>query len=775
MDVRIAAKRLFPYAVAATCGFLSVAPLIFARGIPAYQHDWSWPFTPQAVWSGLVGHFSLWEQSGLGRPNPLASANPLLVILSGFGLLFGPIAGAKIAIVCAALLAALAATYCALRTVCAQPFAATLAGILYVTSPVLFNKIAAGQVTFWYAYALLPLIFERARAARSGNWRAALWTALLCALATIQPQFAVFSLIVVFVAAFSLRNGRATAIALGAAIIGIGVALAPTVWALFSARGDVLAQFPWPVQTWERAHSAPLSLALLTSHYIIPYYDTALHSNLSFVQAAAAAGIFGIILAIRRRDGIPLLILVLAGLCFTTGTAGPLQSFWSWMFSHVEATASFRELYNANALIGLAYALGVAAAAREAPVGKLVAAALVTFSAVPILLGTLGAVVHNVINDDVSYSDAIAARPPGRILYLPSLTPLVRNGHEPGGVDVLASGDRMHWPASEYPTQFPLTTVSAGAITDPWWRRLVRNLGVSGMVMRPNLHSESNLNTPGTHAAPAWAFEATDGRPLVEIAPRPQMQSGSFRASLGDDVQLADATGILPETPGVARVILPAPSLLTDDPAQDWVPLDRWRNVAPDAANSFKDGVVTTSRATLAVALPAGRWWLFAAADAPLEIVDASGQRRVAANGRTWIPLNANGNAVRIRATVGRAAVYRLASGTSSIPRGPFARGVAISAARPWPWIATIDFKRTPSLPVLLIFRDRFSEAWRINGAQTLWHGVADGYANAFLIAGPARTISIVYQPQSLFLVLAALSALAYVLAVSALIRSSIA
>ncbi len=530
---RVAAQRLLPYVVAATCGFFAVAPLILASGIPAYQHDWSFPFTVQGVKSGLVGHFALWDETGLGRPNPLASANPLLVLLSGLGLIFGPLAGAKIAIGGATILSSLTAAYCAQRVISGDRLAAALAGILYATSPVIFNKIAAGQVTFWYAYALLPLIFERSRAAQFGNRAAIFWTALLCALTTIQPQFALFSPIVALSATLPLRNTRTMLIVLCASVTGVLIALAPTAWAIFAARSDLLAQFPWPLQSWEVAHSAPLPLALLTSHYIIPYYATALHGMTTYALAVAAAGIFGTVLAIRRRDGIPLLVLILVGLCFTTGTVGPLKLLWSWMFAHFEAAASFRELYNANALIALAYSLGAAALAREALIGKLLAPALVVFSAVPILFGGIASVVHNVVDNGPSFRAQIAASPPGRILYLPSLTPLVRNGHEPGGVDVFATGDSSHLPATEYPAQFPLTTIAlSGNIKDHWWQERLEKLGITAIVMRPNLRSEFDVDTAGTRPAPNWRFVQVRGRPLVQLLPRASLQTISFREAL---------------------------------------------------------------------------------------------------------------------------------------------------------------------------------------------------------------------------------------------------
>jgi len=769
---RGAALRLFPYAAAATCGFLAIAPLVLTPGIPAYQHDWSWPFSVQAAKSGIIGHLSLWEQGGLGRPNALASANPLLLILSGSSWFLGPIVAAKIAIAGAAILAALSATFCARRTIANGHLGPALAGILYATSPVIFNKFAAGQVTFWYAYALLPLIFERARAAGRGDRSAMISTALLCALTTIQPQFAVFSLIALISAAFPFENPRRAAQLFVMAVGGIAVALLPTAWALFSSRADILAQYPWPVQTWERMHSASPGLALLTSHYIIPYYESALRGNLQFAQAAAAAGLLGILLTVRRRDGQALLILLIAGLLFTTGTAGPLRALWSWMFAHVEPAAFFRELYNANALISLAYALGAAAACRALLIGRVAAAALVAFSAVPIVLGSLGFVVHNVVDDDPSFAAAIGAMPPGRILYLPSLTPLVRNGREPGGVDVLAVGDRMHPSSSEYPPQFPLTTMSvSGNPRDAWWQHLVDKMGVVAIIGRPNLRSEEDLGSAGTRAATTWIFASWAGRPLAELAARATSQKTSYRIDDHEAVQLTDQHGLLPETPGKPEVIVPQASLQTDDPSKDWAPLDRWRASAPDPATSLGAGVVTSSRAPLTIRVPRGSWSVLAQATPSLIIIDGGAARRIVARSATWIPLHASGTTVTISSDGGRAAVYRVASGAGNVPLGPFAAGQLGDALRKWPWEASLRVRRLDRGAALLVFRDRYSSQWRIEGARTLWHGIADGYANAFVLSDVEPVLHVVYAPQARFFMLAALSSLAYLIALLAIVR----
>lgn len=757
-----------PFAVSAVCGALVVGPLLVQAGFPAYQHDWSWPTSRDDVTLGFLGHLSVWQSAGLGKPNPLASANPLLVLFAALGWIFGGVLSGKIALLAPMVIAAAAATYCAQRTVAVHPVGALLAGGSYVSSPVIFNKIAAGHVTFWWAYALLPLIFERTRAAAGGNRSAPLTIALLCALATLQPQFAVFSLLAVAAAALPFSNPKAGLGALAAAAGGTVIGLLPTGWALLAAQRDLLAQFPRPVAEWEAMHSASFATALLAHHYIIPYYERAFGGSVFFAQCAAAAGLLGLLICLRNRNGAALAFLLVAGLTFTTGTLGPAGSLWRWVFDHFEFAAFFRELYNASVLVAFAYALGAAAAFRGPLVLRVVVAALVVAAASPMLLGKIRFAVHNVVNDDPSFSAAIAQRPQGRILPLPLLTPAARNGSEPGGIDGFAPRDERHPTLSEYPMQFPLMTVAlTGTFRDRWWTGLIEKAAVVAAVTRPDVRSDGAVtNSLGTAAAGTAMFVPINGRPLVEFVKRTTSQALSYKQMDPESTALSSALGPLPERGSDTRVITPQASLVTDDPRMGWVPLDRWRAVAPDPASSLSDGVVTSSSQPITMTLPPGEWWLLAQSQGVLMLQEGERVRALRLPSAQWIALGKRGGTIRILSRGSRAAVFRVARGMSALPVAQAMPSID-AFARATPWSVSVRLRGPTRGTALLIFRDRFSPAWEIRGARTLWHGIADGYANAFLIAPAGAGITIFYAPERVFLLLSSLTWLAYAAAIA--------
>ncbi|MBV8726887.1 MAG: hypothetical protein JO233_03805 [Candidatus Eremiobacteraeota bacterium] len=749
------------YVVSALCGALVVLPLL-GRGLPAYQHDWSWPFSRAGVVAGLLGHLSLWDPNGLGQSNALAGANPLLPIFALLGLVFGAVPSGKIVLLCCVAFSGVGAAWCARRCFGASSEAAVLAAIAYVASPVVLNKIAAGHVGYWCAYALLPWIFERTRAAIAGGWSRSLTLALLCALSTLQPQFALFCLIVVVAAALGYPFMASIRI-FGAALAGVCVAMFPTAYALLNARTDIAASFPYALGVSENARSASPYAALLNAHYIVPYYQKVFGRTLLFALSGAAAGLIGLVVSLRKRNGAALAVLLLVGLFFTTGTLGPFAVLWTWLFEHVPFTGAFRELYDASALIALAYALGAAIAFRGAAAQRAIVAALVVFAATPLLIGKLSVGVHNIVDDDPPFSAAMAQRPNGRILPLPLLTPLARNGSEPGGLDLFAPRDPTHPALTEYPMQFPLTGLAlSGSLGDRWWQRWVETTGAVAAVTRPNYRSDQGGGTAGTAAGNVFSFVPINGHAEIEFVEGTRSLPLSFKSVTAGDVMLSAPLDPLPGDGGPPSAIVPVSTLRTDDPSEDWVSLDRSRGVSLDPAATMRDGLVTVSERPLQIAVPDGQWWLLAQARGVVRIEQRGFASDMRLAGPTWVPLSPSPGTITVRSIGGAAVVYRVARGSSDVPAGPFGSAAVLRVMRSLPWSVSVDVASRSGDRFMLIFRDRYSDAWRVSGAQTLWHGIADGYANAFLLAEPKTNIRIEYAPQRAFLVLVLLCWLMY-------------
>ena len=224
----------------------------------------------------------------------------------------------------------------------------------------------------------------------------------------------------------------------------------------------------------------------------------------------------------------------------------------------------------------------------------------------------------------------------------------------------------------------------------------------------------------------------------------------------------------LPGEGGPTQAIVPASTLRTDDSNEDWVSLDRSRSFSPDPAATIGDGVVTVSERPLKIAVPDGQWWLLAQARGVVRLEQRGFDSDMRLVGPTWVPLAPSPGTITVRSLGGAAVVYRIARGSSDVPAAPFGSAKVLKVTRSLPWSVSVDVGSRSGDQFMLIFRDRYSDAWRISGARTLWHGIADGYANAFLLTELRQNIRIYYAPQDTFLALTVLCWLIYASSISA-------
>jgi len=335
------------------------------------------------------------------------------------------------------------------------------------------------------------------------------------------------------------------------------------------------------------------------------------------------------------------------------------------------------------------------------------------------------------------------------------LTPLARNGNQPGGVDLFAPHNPRHPALTEYPMHFPLTGLAlSGSFDDPWWKSWVETTGAVAAVVRPNYRSDQGGVSVGTAAGHSWSFMPLSGRPQIEFVENTRPLPLSFKSAAAGDVMLSTPLDPLPGEGGPPSVIVPIPTLTTDDPSDDWVSLDRSRIVAPDPASTTRDGVVTVSERPLQITVPDGQWWLLAQSRSVMRLEQRGFASEVRPVEPTWVPLSPSPGTITVQSIGGAAAVYRIARGSSELPMPPFGSAVVRKVMRTLPWSVSVDVGNRSGDQFMLIFRDRYSDAWQISGARTLWHGIADGYANAFLLTELTPNIRIEYAPQRTFLAL---------------------
>lgn len=710
--------------------------------------------------AGAFNHLSTWNPAGLGSPNALASNNVLHLLIALPAFVISGSAAAKVTLGASAALAALLMYFASVRIMSAGPIAALAACVVYATLPVFVNKIGAGHVAYWIAFALLPLLLERSvRYAEAPSARAFAQIALLSIACTLQIQFAVFGLLVV--AAGAARGGLRTIFAACcASLAGSALILIPTAYAFQSSQSYISVLYLAPRLTWENGMSAALPGALWMTKYVVPYFSMASWPNeIMLIVEIAAALVLAVFASGRRR--LMLLFLLAAGLFFTTGTLGPAAGFWKYAFTHWPAATIFRETYNANALLALAYGLGIAASARLRFMPAIaLSCAIVT--ALPLFLGGVARAVPNVtMPQQAQEQRMLAGFGEGRVVSTPFDSPMLLENRGPGGLDIGAVADDRHPAMTEYPTLFPLTVFSlTQCYCEPWFMQAMRHAGVTGMLLRPNIISADLARQRVAPYRPpvVQARSVSQSAPLVSFAARAIEQPLTFDVLYGaDTAALSSPAGPLPEAGGAPAIALPSPDRRQDDPRLNWVSIARWYAYSADPHAASAYGVATVSRVPLIVHAGAGRWYVLYAAVKPLD----------ARIGRTRIVLPATlhprwallpgGGSVTFTGRGDKATVYRLARGSSGIPAGRYAPLHVEQFSRTRPW--RVDLQITPAAGTsLLIFRERYSPEWRVEGAKVLWHGVADGYANAFVLANAGRDIHIIYSPQRGFFALTYIS-----------------
>jgi hypothetical protein len=749
-------KHIFAIALSAGLSVLILRPILFRAGLPAYQHDWSWPFDAQSVLSGALNHFSTWSPAGLGTPNALASSNILHLIIALPALFVSGITAAKLTLLACVAFAAVAAYFMAVRVMSARTVGAVASAILYITLPVVVNKIAAGHVTYWIAYALQPLLLERSVTyARTRSTKVLAHIALLTAGCSMQIQFAAFAPLVVL-AGGTCGDWRSAGKACIASLVGGVIAVGPTAYAFWTAKAYIAELYLPPKIIWENGVSASLPDALWMTKYVVPYYEaTGWWYDLPLKAEIVFAILLGLIVPGRNR--VMVLTLAIFGLFFTTGTLGPVAVFWRYAFTHWPAAGVFRDAYDANAMLALAYALALASSSRWRVVSILALAAAFA-AALPLLIGSIDGAVANVTLPNRALEQRFLHEfPAGRVAATPFDAPMLLDKREPGGIDIGAPADSEHQSLAEYPTLFPLDEFSLSrCYCEPWFEQAMRRASVSGVIIRPNLESADLTRQHYVIRSPALTIRTiANPLPLVGFAARAISQPLSFEKLYGPrTVGLAAPIGPLPATRTAAEVTVPQADRVRDDPRTTWVSIARWYAYAlnhPAIAN----GITTLSREPKTIVLGKGPWFVLYSSQRRVRVVARSISLVLPARpAPTWAALP--GGAVTLIPRGGVCTIFRIARGDTTLPLGTYARTSIESEKRPWPWRVDVHLAEAIHGPRLLIFRERFSTGWRISGATVLWHGVADGYANAFLVAAARRNISLVYSPQKIFLLLTA-------------------
>ena len=567
-------------AVIALAAALILRPLLQFSGLPAFNHDWSWP--PSGVQAYTLLHDSMqpFSHNNFGSANysivtaPLWAANALATFL------FGVVAGLKLLLLGILVFAGCSAAFF-VRQLGGGRLAQTAGAIFYIGSPVVANELAAGHVAYLMGYAALPAVASCV-AILSQRWSvsAALALAAIFPLTEAQPQFAFFYAAVCVLGALCVQRRRFVVILLAAGVTALLSSPFEAALALFGHSAQALS-FDQTNIHWVASNSAPLLRSFAASGYA-GNYDLAAAGWLIALRAAAAAGLWilaVVLLAAARANFARALIAAgIVAALIVAGTNGPFQPGLIFLFSHVPSAALFRELYHCAVFVVLA--LLTALALTRGRRMTLVAAALACIFVLPQFTGSFWGFVRSYDPREMqTVADRIAADPgDGSVLFLPLLQPLGPAGG-PAGTDPDAFAIGTHPAIWEFIPRQPMSQIDALLRYRPAGaQKILRDFGVRYVVVRTGWRSHYF-----EQAEPAL-------RKIFAAHSPPPEQPVRVAAALHDELQqgaheLASVASTKPRVSSAFSNILYrlplalpfSPNALTPDPSKGWVSADRWQ------------------------------------------------------------------------------------------------------------------------------------------------------------------------------------------------------
>lgn len=590
--------RLVPAAVGACCA-LWVAFTSWLPAIPAFQHDWSWPFTGGQALQEAGYALHIFHPLGLGITSNAPNGALVGFILFRIAALIGPLGALRFFDLAFVAVAALG-TYRFVRSYDAGANAIVSAGI-YCASPVFYNKLFAGHTYYLVGIALLPWIAFCACEALKRHrplTTYALACGVLAAIAAGQFQFMAISAIAVAAVVLSypaalLRKFVVAALALGAALLlhvaDYGVMLQPQSGSGFASQAATLQ--------WQVSQSVPLVSALAQYDYIGGYARTALGSWGGLLEhVCVLAIVIAALLALtaRRRGAVLGLVLVILGWFATAGTYGPLAAPLAYAFAHSGFVTAFRELYNFAILTTLGTALLAAQAAQlrskwARATGAIVASILAMAFATPFVLRAPATAMAVAPQEHARDMAAQLQNIRGRVLLLPGSPALALRGAPYHGVD----SDGQPWqdaaPVSYTMAPDQTAYLFRGAPSS----QLLARLGIAELIQRSDVrdayfeyldpYSASIARKVRSAAAAGVSFnepqpvdaDFTRVLPAEHVVAGPPLWSAVNLLPTGEHLVSDAPAAIVPSAPAVDIGV---------DPMHQWTQSTRWLPAIPQLA-----------------------------------------------------------------------------------------------------------------------------------------------------------------------------------------------
>ena len=520
---------------------VAVAALLVRSGTPGFQQDWDWPIDRSQIFYFTTFDLHAWLPSGAGQP--MIYPQPWWPnLLAGFfcyvfGVHFGLIVTLFFWLIVAA-----SGIRAAIKTVVSSPYAQIAATALYTVTPVTLNEIQAGHLYFLAGYAILPWIV--AVTMKPASFASGVILGTLIGLSGCQQQFLLLS---GFLAALYLMSSNRRAWPMLVIAIPIALAVSSPEWiiALLLHRDITSLGIYASMPHWVNAQSAPVSERLRMLGYI-GGYDHRLLS--SFVQTLlwGIPGLSFIALlsslpAPRLRNfALASSISLMLGVILSSGTYGPLASFFLHTFAKCYPCSLFRELYDFSPLTALGYAslIPLVLSNPGAPLARAVAAGTAFYSIV------LGLFIAEAATKDIPLIHSHQLRPPAasllvgyRILALPAIFPQRVDSYPAQGYSPALLGFGNHPSADAtlalFPDAYASRLVLHGFTTN--LMPLLSRMGIGSVYSIPDLRGITIAAAMGAEPAlrPLIPSATQLPVPFVEIPSGSRIRVEPFSAEPG--------------------------------------------------------------------------------------------------------------------------------------------------------------------------------------------------------------------------------------------------
>lgn len=353
--------------------FISI--LVFRRillqsGVIGFRHDWSIPIYKEQLYQFGFENFYSWLPRDLGI-NPIYPADFLLKIMFGFfsQLGLGGEVLSKGFSVMTIFLSGLFMYYLC-RSMKYKSVSSFIAGIFYMLTPVIFNRIVAGQVAYLAGYTLSPLViafFIRSVENHRVQYRIVALGGLVFAFASVQIQFLIilFALLLIY----SLFRGNAKELMVRIKALSVICAIVLLIHAfwllpLLSDSGSGFRIGQVATLDWIQAQSPSLIEAWRLTGFVADYFQSSVDVNsipknlwiiASFLIPIVAFS--AIILKPRDKRVVFFTLIATIALFLAKGVNAPLGNIFTWLFWNVSLTVMFREVYHLMVIPALAFAV----------------------------------------------------------------------------------------------------------------------------------------------------------------------------------------------------------------------------------------------------------------------------------------------------------------------------------------------------------------------------------------------------------------------------------